>query len=64
MEVPPLASSLHNSAGGKMADIQRWRHEQEEGEGRVRLQEPRRQMREWVESLCGIIETKHGRNIN
>lgn len=33
MEVPPLASSLNNSAGGKMADIQHCRHEQEEGEG-------------------------------
>lgn len=63
MEVPPLASSLNNSAGGKMADIQRWRREQEEGEGR-RLPEPRRQMREWVESLCGTIKTKHGRNFN
>lgn len=34
MEVPPLASSLNNSAGGKMADIQHCRHKQEEGEGR------------------------------
>lgn len=34
MEVPPLASSLNNGAGGKMADIQHCRHGQEVGEGR------------------------------
>lgn len=34
MEGPPLASSLNNSAGGKMADFQHCRDGAKEGEGR------------------------------
>ncbi len=47
MKGPPLASSLNNSAGGKMADIQHCRDGEKEGEGRDGCRG--RQMREWAE---------------
>lgn len=48
MEGPPLASSLNNSAGGKMADIQHCRDGEKEGEGRGGCRGTGRQMREWI----------------
>lgn len=47
MEVPPLASSLNNSAGGKMADIQHCRDGVEEGECRDGCRSRGRQIRDW-----------------
>lgn len=46
MEVPPLVSSLNNSAEGKMADIQHCRGSEEEEEYRDGC---RSTDREWME---------------
>lgn len=58
MEVPPLASSLNNSAGGKMADIQHCGDGEEDGECRYGCRSRGRQIREWVELWYGTIKTK------